>query len=1573
MRNRRCFTRWSLALGMVWTMLAGPDVFAGVDTWTLLGPTTLSSDQTIRTIAVHPTDSLIIYAGNDTATVYKTTNGGTSWTALSVDPTRTALHIEAMLLVPTSPDSIFAATDSSMIYRSINAGLAWTRLTTGFVDSVTNSIVMNPDAHSILYTGTRKGVYKTLNFGDTWFPMNSGLGADSSNVTVVTIDEDNPDILYVGTSSGNVYRSDNAGGVWTNVSSVSASIEDIKVDVSNPIEVYVATQDSGVFYSTDRGVSFSERNTDLTVPPLYLPLTVLSLAIDTSGTNSKVYAGTQNNGVFLYDVIDTTWTPINSGLTSGIIHSLTVNPSNTAHVYAGTQAQGIHSYLGNREPVMNTIGDHRVNSGEELTFTVTATDPDGNVETQALSYGVSDMPLGATFDSLASRVFAWTPADTQTGLDTLVFRVWDARGGLDSQTVVLTVNQNPVLTAIGDQTAPENEVFTLTVVATDADGDSVFYTTSTVLPDGSTEILPAGATFDTVGGVFTWTPPYSTVSRLQADQVFTITFSAHDTSGGQITETIALTVTDNNQSPVFVGLPALVSVNEGQAMEVDVRASDGDLDDLTYGTVGGLPAGAGFDSVETHQFTWIPSYADSGAYEIVFSVSDGRGGVGQDTMNVNVRDLNQLPQLGALADSFFVDFGDSLYVSILGTDADDDSLVYNAAGLPVGAALVEADSGKILRWIPNIDQHGNFTITVNVEDKRGGSDFHELVVIVNSAPAFVASPGNLEITEGDTVSFSLLATDRDSDALTYTVEDAPDGAVITTTDSIVFEWITTSDDQGTYAPVFRVSDGRSGMAEQQVQIKVLNINRPPVFTPVVDQVIQPGGSVSFTVTANDPDNQMITYEATGMPTGATFDAASRVFFWDVPVGMSSIDTVLFIAMDPDSSRDSMSVQLTISDVNVVPVMSSIDDKTVGEGELLNFAVVAADGNADTLTYSVVGALPSGAVFDADAQPVPLFRWTPDFGLSGSSFIVQFSADDGRGGTDMVSVKISVSNVNRTPTLTLFDTTLAENQPLTMPLGAGDLDNDPLSVSIAGLPEGAIIDSTGSFSVQWTPTFLQEGIYSMTVTLTDTAGGQVSEEVSVTVTNLNRVPGNIVQIFPIKGEEVTLSDYLIWSRSVDPDADDDITYELVFDNTPGFTSPELVVQDISASPFTAKASAGAKFYGVRAVQMQQLITDAQNNGIETIALQLGTISGIETLADDVVYHWRLRAKDNRGGTSSYTAAGASLFFNSNNSAPKTITGGFSPVGGIVQTTQSPQITWHPSEDPDLSDEPETLMYEIELNSGEDFSEDVEERYTTELGANVVTVAANLADNAQWFYRIRAIDDGGATSPWSDVQSFYVDTQPEPPLAFSLQFPQNDAHFLPVPAEVAFRWLPTTDPDPMATFTYTLEVATEETFDEFAIVHRTVEIDALEANLTVATADLPDGVYYWRVIATDNQGLTRPSDQHWMLRLGEVTGIEDFTGNAGVPTDFTLAQNYPNPFNPRTTIRYGLPRAADVRLSIFNVLGQLVDVRDFGLQSAGWHRLEWDGRDRSGITMPSGLYIYRIEAGAYISARTMLMLK
>jgi len=141
-----------------------------------------------------------------------------------------------------------------------------------------------------------------------------------------------------------------------------------------------------------------------------------------------------------------------------------------------------------------------------------------------------------------------------------------------------------------------------------------------------------------------------------------------------------------------------------------------------------------------------------------------------------------------------------------------------------------------------------------------------------------------------------------------------------------------------------------------------------------------------------------------------------------------------------------------------------------------------------------------------------------------------------------------------------------------------------------------------------------------------------------------------------------------------------------------------------------------------------------------------------------------------------------------------------------------------------------------------------------------------------------------------------------------------------------------------------------------------------------------VYNLEVSARDSMAFTITGDGEiaglespfgeWQTVLARL-GDEDLLGGgaeSALPVEFTLESNYPNPFNARTVINYQLPITADVRLEVYNLLGEKVATLVDAQQQAGYRSVAWDASEVS-----SGLYFYKLSAGDFTETRRMMLVK
>jgi hypothetical protein len=131
------------------------------------------------------------------------------------------------------------------------------------------------------------------------------------------------------------------------------------------------------------------------------------------------------------------------------------------------------------------------------------------------------------------------------------------------------------------------------------------------------------------------------------------------------------------------------------------------------------------------------------------------------------------------------------------------------------------------------------------------------------------------------------------------------------------------------------------------------------------------------------------------------------------------------------------------------------------------------------------------------------------------------------------------------------------------------------------------------------------------------------------------------------------------------------------------------------------------------------------------------------------------------------------------------------------------------------------------------------------------------------------------------------------------------------------------------------------------------------------------YSWDVLASDGYDSTASSNGPRSLTI-DVSGLLALHG-IGLPEVFALHNNYPNPFNPVTNISYDIPEVAQVTLDIYNISGQKVRTLAQGQHEPGRYRIQWNATNDYGKPLSSGMYIYKIHAGDFVSVKKLILMK
>lgn len=471
----------------------------------------------------------------------------------------------------------------------------------------------------------------------------------------------------------------------------------------------------------------------------------------------------------------------------------------------------------NRTPVLNPIPAQIVDENQLFSFVIPEGEDPDKEDAENLIYEVKELPEGATFDQ-ASMTLTWTPGFEQSGEYTPVVTLTDGEFTIEQplKITVNHVNRPPVIENIEAKSVNENTLLEFSLVAKDPDQEDTGKTKLT-----ATE-LPTGAIFNDQTGTFSWTPTFEQSGNYQVN--FTIT----DPAGSSSTQAADISVIHVNRPPVLNPVPSQ-TVAENTPVSVVPEASDEDMEDagkLQFSS-SNLPDGATLDNT-TGSVTWTPNYLQAGNYNIEIKVTDSGGLTAAQKVEINVQNVNRPPTLDPVENKE-VDENSSLSFSITGKDEDtDDELVYSLADLPDGAEFGEKD-GKF-SWTPDFNQAGTYNLTATLNDGEAESSvtFNIVVNNINRKPSIEKGESE-SITVGETVSMSFSASDPDDDQLTFSSDNLPEGATISSDGD--FNWTPGENQTGTFVFTVNVSDG----SDSDQTSASITVNSPPAPEPEPQQ------------------------------------------------------------------------------------------------------------------------------------------------------------------------------------------------------------------------------------------------------------------------------------------------------------------------------------------------------------------------------------------------------------------------------------------------------------------------------------------------------------------------------------------------------------------------------------------------------------------------------------------------------------------------------------------------------------------------------------------------------------------
>ncbi|MEQ1611897.1 MAG: tandem-95 repeat protein, partial [Hyphomicrobiaceae bacterium] len=753
-------------------------------------------------------------------------------------------------------------------------------------------------------------------------------------------------------------------------------------------------------------------------------------------------------------------------------------------------------------------------------ISIGASDPNLDPLTYSIDQTTAPTKGSVVFDA-ARGTFTYAPSADANGGDTFTIVVADGRGGEARQTVsvaIASVNDAPV--AHDDSiVALEDDVIVLSGALlandTDVDGDALTITRVSAGPN-ATAVLQADG---------------SVRVERAADFNGEIVLS-YTVSDGALTSdaTATLDIRPVNDAPVvMVALAAQLSP-EDSVWSYTVPAStfaDVDGDALSYAASAAdgssLPSWLAFDTT-TRTFTGTPPQNFNGRIDLVVSASDGMATVATPlTLTVTVVNDAPVVQL-ALADQSAPEDAPWTFTIPASTfaDVDGDRLSYTAVlqdGAPLPPWLQLDPVSGVFSGTPPANYNGAFGVVVIASDGYDtvSASVQLIITPVNDAPV-ISGPTSVAIDEDSPLVSTIVATDVDGDALSYSLKTdaAPlQGTVMIAADG-TFLYRPHADANGADSFTVQVSDGHGGVGEQVVSVTIVAVNDAPIA--VVDSVTTPEDlAVSLNVIANDSDVDGDSIQLLSATAEQGIVSVSGGIVTYTPVSnMSGADTVTYQISDGQGGSATGTLVVIVTPVNDAPTLviplaaqTSPEDATWSyQIPVDTFADV--DGDALTLTATLQDGAPLPSWLQLDPTS-GVFTGTPPSNFNGTLGVVVLASDGS--GQASAPLTLTITPLNDAPVVAapIAPQSSAEDAAwiYTVPAATfADLDGDQLVLS-ASLASGAALPSWLTFNVgtqtfAGTPPANFNGIIDVVVAASDGAIS-VATPLTLTVTPVNDAP------------------------------------------------------------------------------------------------------------------------------------------------------------------------------------------------------------------------------------------------------------------------------------------------------------------------------------------------------------------------------------------------------------------------------------------------------------------------------------
>ena len=1104
----------------------------------------------------------------------------------------------------------------------------------------------------------------------------------------------------------------------------------------------------------------------------------------------------------------------------------------------------------------------------------------------------------------------------------------------DSDTGPNNLQNYPVLTAAnsttdevsGDLNSTASTTFRVEIFGNSACDPSNF-------GEGETFLTFADVTTNGSGDVsFTVSIP----GGVSSGDIFTATATDPSNNTSEFSQCIAA------NSPPELAAIGNQSVNEGDTEFVMVTAMDpdGDIPELIASNLPPSGFATFMDNLDgTGTLTLAPTFTDGGSYSgIVITARDpvAPNPTDSETIAISANEINQAPELAAIGNQS-VNEGDAEFVTVTAMDPDGDIPELIASNLPpsgFATFMDNLDGTGTLTLAPTFTDGGSYSgIVITARDPvaPNPTDSETIAISVNEInQAPVLDPvGNQSVNEGDIEVVTVTATDPDGDIPELTASNLPPSGFATFVDNLdgsgTLTLAPTFTDGGSYSGIVitaRDPVAPNPMDSETIAISVNEINQAPVLDPVGNQSVNEGDTEFVMVTAMDPDGDIPELIASNLPPSgfATFmdnlDGTGTLTLAPTFTDGGSYSGIVITARDPvaPNPMDSETIAISVNEINQAPVLDPVGNQSVNEGDVEVVTVTATDPDGTTPNFSEQN-LPAFASLVDNLDGSATLTMSPTFADGGSYGGIVITATDGSL-TDDETIAISVNEINPPPVLDpVGDQELDEGETLDKAVSASDPDGTIPALSADNLPSFASFtdneDGTGNLHLE--PGFLDAGVYpNVEITAMDAVDPTLTDTELITITVNEALKLSVItggHKVIIGKKAHVLGDIL---------SGDGVKILKGKKKKPGEIDGSIEAEGNAAihsdNHITGDVTLGGKLRVGKRVVIDGTVTEHAD-------------------VDEVILPFIEFPVDGKG---------RDIKIKKKKTLDLPPNGEDNPTYGRLKAEHHSTLILHSGtynfSDRFVMKHHAQLVFELD----EDEPVTINIKRGLHMGHHTEVVVHN-GDAADVLFNITGPgilnEEHG-----DDEDDDDWDGEDEKGVKDKDSKRDRDRH-----PRLASRILH------KAVFQGTIV----SPHGKVRVGHHT----AMKGALIAYKVRLFHDVEFSGVLADHLEFSSPPPSAKTIAGLHEQT----------IPEDFEFPPNYPNPFNPETTIPFAVPDIVYVSIEIYDVLGQRVRTLVDDEMPAGNHSVMWNGRDDAGRGVASGVYLYRIISGEFVSQRKLMLVR